>query len=75
MPRIRELKSNYIGKIIKKWLIDADMNQSDLAEEIGVSRQKLSYMIKNNSISYGDLLLIIEACNVSDEEVLRVMRR
>lgn len=75
MPRIKELKSNYIGKTIKKWLIDADMNQSDLAYCMGISRQKLSYMIRNNSITYKDMLDIIAVCNVSDEEILKAMRR
>lgn len=75
MPRIKALKQNYIGKVIKKWLIDADMNQSDLADKIGTSRQRLSYMIKNNAVDYKDLLDIIEACNVPDEEILKAMRK
>lgn len=75
MPRIKELKSNYIGKTIKKWLIDADMNQSDLAYCMGISKQKLSYMIRNNAITYKDMLDIIEACKVPDEEILKAMRR
>jgi len=75
MPKIRELKKNYIGKTIKKWLIDADMNQSDLAEAMDIPRQKVSYMIRNNAVDYGDLLDIIEACNVPDEEIVKVMRK
>ena len=75
MPKIRELKKNYIGKTIKKWLIDADMNQSDLADAMDIPRQKVSYMIMNNAVDYGDLLDIIEACNVPDEEIVRVMRK
>lgn len=75
MPRIKELKPNYIGKTVKKWLIDADMNQSDLAERMGIPRQKVSYKIRNNAIDYSDLLDIIEACNVPDEEILKAMRR
>lgn len=75
MPRIKTLKTNYIGKVIKKWLIDADMNQSDLAEKMGIPRQKVSYKLRNNAIDYSDLLDIIEACNVPDEEILKAMRR
>lgn len=75
MARVAGLKHNYIGKTIKKWLIDADMNQSDLAEKMGVPRQKVSYKIRNNSIDYKDLLDIIEACDVPDEEIVRALRK
>lgn len=75
MARVAGLKHNYIGKTIKKWLIDADMNQSDLAEKMGVPRQKVSYKIRNNAIDYKDLLDIIEACDVPDEEIVRALRK
>lgn len=75
MARVTGLKHNYIGKTIKKWLIDADMNQSDLAEAMGVDRQKVSYMIRNNAVGYKDLLDIIEACDVPDEEIVRALRK
>ena len=75
MPRVTGLKHKYIGKTIRKWLIDADMNQSDLAEKLGVNRQKISYKIQNNAITYEDLLNIIEALGVSDEEILAVMKK
>ena len=75
MARVAGLKHNYIGKTIKKWLIDADMNQSDMAEKMGVPRQKVSYKIRNNAIDYKDLLDIIEACDVPDEEIVRALRK
>lgn len=75
MPRVTGLKHKYIGKTIRKWLIDADMNQSDLAEKLGVNRQKISYKIQNNAITYEDLLNIIEALGVPDEEILAVMKK
>lgn len=75
MPRVKALKRNYIGKTILKWLIDADMTRQDLAIEIGMSPQLLGYKIKNNAFGYGDLIDIIEALGVSDEEVLKAMRK
>jgi transcriptional regulator with XRE-family HTH domain len=75
MARVAGLKHNYIGKTIKKWLIDADMNQSDLADAMGIPRQMMSYKIRNNSIDYKDLLDIIEACDVPDEEIVRALRK
>lgn len=75
MPKVRELKRNYIGKTIKKWLIDADMTQQDLAYEIGISPQLMGYKLKNNSVDYGDLLDIISALNIPDDEIVKVMRK
>ena len=75
MPAIRELKRNYIGKTIKKWLIDADMNQADLANAIDMSPQLLGYKIKNNAFGYGDLLDIFSALELPDEEIVKVMRK
>jgi len=75
MPRITELKSNYIGKTVKKWMIDADMSQTELAQKIDMSPQLLGYKIKNNSFDYGNLIDIICALNVPDEKILKVMKK
>lgn len=75
MPRIKELKRNYIGKTIKKWLIDADLSQQQLAGMIDMSPQLLGYKIKNNAFGYGDLLDIFSALELPDEEIVKVMRK
>lgn len=75
MPRIKELKKNYIGKTIKKWLIDVDMNQQDLAKAVDMSPQLLGYKIRNNAFDYGDLLDIFSALGLPDEEILKVMKK
>ena len=75
MPRVQGLKRNYIGKTIRKWLIDADMTQQDLANEIGISQQLMSYKINSNSFAYDDLLDIFDALNLPDEEIIRAMRK
>lgn len=75
MPRIKELKKNYIGKTIKKWLIDVDMNQQDLAKAIDMSPQLLGYKIRNNAFDYGDLLDIFSALGLPDEEILKAMKK
>ena len=75
MPKIRELKKNYIGNTIKKWLIDADMNQQELAEAIDMSPQLLGYKLKNNSFDYGNLLDIFSVLNLPDEEIVKAMRK
>lgn len=75
MPKIKELKKNYIGKLVRKWLIDADMNQSDLAEAIDMSPQLLGYKIKNNQFDYGNLLDIFSALHLPDEEIVKAMKK
>ena len=75
MPKVIGLKHNYIGKTIKKWLIDADMNQQELAEAIDMSPQLLGYKIKNNSFDYKNLLDIFSALNLPDEEIVKAMRK
>ena len=75
MPRVKELKRNYIGKTVKKWLVDADMSQQDLANAIGISRQLLRYKLNNNAFAYGDLLDVIEALDVPDDEIIKAMRK
>lgn len=75
MPRIKELKRNYIGKTIKKWLVDADMSQQELARKIDMSPQLLGYKIKNNAFDYGNLIDIISALEVPDEKILKAMKK
>lgn len=75
MPKVIGLKHTYIGKTIRKWLIDADMNQQELAEAIDMSPQLLGYKIKNNSFDYKNLLDIFSALNLPDEEIVKAMRK
>lgn len=75
MPRITALKQNYIGKIVAKWLIDADLTAQDLADKMNLCRASIYYKMSNNAFSYEDLLDVIEICNPSDEEIVRCFRR
>ena len=75
MPKVIGLKHTYIGKTIRKWLIDADMNQQDLAKAVNMSPQLLGYKIKNNAFDYKDLLDIFAALGLPDEEILKVMKK
>lgn len=75
MPRLKELKHNYIGKTVKKWLVDADMNQQQLAEAIGMTPQNLGHKINTNRFYFKDMVDIIDALNVPDDEVLKAMKK
>jgi len=75
MPRVKALKHKYVGKVVKHWMIDADVTANELASALGISRQNFYYKIQNNSFTYEDLLTVIEVCELSDEEIVRAMRR
>ena len=75
MPRVKALKHKYVGKVVKHWMIDADVKGEEVANALGISRGHFYYKVNNNSFTYEDLLDIIEVCDVSDEEIVRAMRR
>ena len=44
----------------KKWLIDINMNETQLAKELGKSQQSLNRTINNGAIKYLELSQIVE---------------
>lgn len=78
MPKVvinkLEYKRHDIGSWVVKWLRRSGKRMSDLAEELGITHQGVSFKIKTNAFSYGDLLVIFDYLEVPDEEILQVMR-
>jgi len=78
MPKVIVNKLHYkthsIGPWVVMWLRREKKKMSDLASEIGISQQGVSYKIKTNSFSYGDMLVIFDYLNVPDDEILQVMK-
>lgn len=59
-----------IGNNIKKILKDKEMNQSDLADILGISRQTVSLWVLGKLIPpYGKILEIADALEVSPVEI------
>lgn len=78
MPKVIINKLEYIthsiGPWVVMWLRREKKTMSDLACELGISQQGVSYKIKTNSFSYGDMLVIFDYLNVPDNEILQVMK-
>ena len=77
MPRIRELRTNYmlhdIGMTLDSFRREKKLKQTDLAEMTGIAQQNLSKKFMNNSFKYEDLIKIFKALELTDEQILRVM--
>lgn len=50
-----------VTKMVKRLMVEADLNASQLAEKIGTSQSNFSYKMKNESYSVQDLIKIAEA--------------
>ena len=78
MPKViinkKAYKTSDIGSWVVKWLHKAGKRMQDLAAEMLITQPALSYKIKHNTFSYGDLLTIFDYLNVPDEEILFVMK-
>ena len=78
MPRIVELKPQHmvcdIGMTIEGFRKRKGLKQSELAELSGIPQQNLSYKILNNSFKYEDLIKIFKALELTDEQILRLMK-
>lgn len=78
MPKViinkLQYKTHNIGSWVVMWLHREKRTMKDLAGELGISQQGVSFKIKTNSFSYGDLLVIFDYLGVPDEEILQVMK-
>lgn len=67
-------KIHSIGPWVVMWLRREHKTMKDLAEELGISQQGVSFKIKTNTFSYGDMLVIFDYLGVPDNEILQVMK-
>ena len=78
MSRVSLNKKNYKIKDFSGWVIgklySEQKTQGDLAKQLGISQQVMSYRIKHCIFSYGDLLTIFDYFDISDEEILYIMK-
>jgi len=78
MPRscvnFHQFKVESIGGYIRGKLFQKNKTVTELAEILGVTRQGMNYKLKENVITYSDLLSIIDFLELSDFEVLDLMR-
>lgn len=78
MPRISELKPEYmahdIGSNIVGLMFRKKVSQTKLARELGITQGGLHYKLFNNSFSYKDLIIIFRELELTDEEIVRLMK-
>lgn len=78
MPKVIINKKEYmvqnIGSYVVMWLHRQHKYIKDLAKEMGITQQGLSYKIKTNTFTYSDLLTIFDYLAVPDEEILMVLK-
>ena len=78
MPRVNELKPMYMAKDIGSNIVGLmfrkGVSQTDLAKELGITQGGLHYKLFNNSFSYRDLLVIFRRLELTDEEIVRLMK-
>ena len=78
MPRIKELKAEYmskdIGLIIAGCMKKKRISPKEMGERLGISRQAMNYKIDNNSFSYKDIIIIFYELELSSEDILRYVQ-
>ena len=75
MPRIAELKPNYmasdIGVIVSGLMRKKRITPKEMGSRLGISRQAMNYKIDHNAFDYKDIIIIFHELELTDEEILR----
>lgn len=78
MARIKELRPQYmqndIGGKIVGLMYRQNIKQSDLAQELKITQPAMSYKLKKNAFTYGDLIKIFNLLGLPDSEILELMK-
>ena len=78
MPRVAGLNHKYrirdITAYIRGQMLVQGITETEMAEELGITQQALSYKLTNHSYKIDDILLIFRRLETPDEEKLRLMK-
>lgn len=78
MPRIKELKPTYmandIGANIAGMMFRAKFSQTRMAKALGITQGGLNYKLRNNALTYKDLIIIFHELELSDADIVRMMK-
>ena len=78
MPRVEALRPQYMAKDIGSNIVGLMFRkkicQTELAKELGLTQGGLHYKLMNNSFSYKDLIIIFHQLELTDEEIVRLMK-
>lgn len=77
MPRIRELKKDYLQNDLTIWLwsqIKArHTSQGRVAAALGISQESLSRKMKNNNYSFKDFITLVDMFNPDQETITKLV--
>ena len=72
---IQEKMNNELAMLIYGSMKVNGISQRKLAAEMGISQPGVCDKLKRKSFTYEDLVTIFDVCGISDEQILRVMRK
>ena len=71
----QEQKNTDLAVLIYGAMKVKGVTQRILADAMGISQPALSTKLKRKSFSFDDLVTIFDVCEISDEQILSVMRK
>ena len=78
MPRIKELKSEYmakdIGLVISGLMKRKRITPKEMGSHLNISRQAMNYKLDHSSFTYKDIIIIFHVLELSEDEILRYIR-
>lgn len=78
MPRITSKRKAYMTKDIGSWIAGKmrmnKITQADMADCLNITQQAFGQKLRKSQFTYADLLAILEKLNVTDEEIIKLMR-
>lgn len=79
MPKIFLSETDKLNNRLTSWIYgemkNQGMSQSELAKEMGISQQLLSYRLKHKLISFEDFVTIVKTFQPEDDDLLRLLGR
>lgn len=78
MPRIKELKKDYMLKDMREWMIgrmkSLGIKQCDMADMLGISQPAFGQRLRTSNFRTDQLIDIFKRLQATDEEILRFIK-
>lgn len=78
MPRVFLNEQDKLNSRLASWVYGElkvnGISQRELAEELGISQQLLSYRLKNKAISFSDFTCFVRVFKPDAEEIMRLIK-
>lgn len=79
MPKVNQLsrigrKKQKVKAFVKGKMYSVDLKQKDYGRKLGVTQQSAGRKINESSYTLEDLWLLVEMLELTDEEIVQIMR-